>query len=383
MAHVQRRERGGKVRWRARIPTPDGRERSKTFDRKVDAERWITEQEAARARGSWVDPAAGRITFEDWVEKWRRTLTGIRPTTRARKLSNVRAHLLPRFGSWRIADIAPTDVKEMVSDTLEAGLSAATARKLVFTLKGILEEAVVENRLMRNPCEGVKLPAEPTPDMRFLDASQVTELVAVQLPYYRPLAWTAAYVGLRWGELAGLKVEKVDLLRKTITIDQQLVSVSGHLSFGPPKTKSAVRTVTIPGSLVDILAEHFATDRVKSSGMAFPTKTGKLLRAPNYRRRWKTALERLGWVDGHPLAGLTFHELRHTAAALAIAQGAHPLTIKERLGHSSITVTMDRYGHLFPAQDQALAESLDGVLRASLEDGGRPGGQVADLDKRR
>jgi integrase len=87
---------------------------------------------------------------------------------------------------------------------------------------------------------------------------------------------------------------------------------------------------------------------------------------------WGRALASLGWVDEHPLAGLVFHELRHTAAALAIAQGAHPLAIKERLGHSSITVTIDRYGGLFPSLDESLSDALDGVLRASLAANPRP-----------
>lgn len=365
MAHVQKRQRGGDVRWVARMPTPDGGERSKTFDRKVDAERWLTEQEAARARGAWVDPQAGRISFDQWQRRWRETLTG-RRTTQARKLGIVDNHLLPRFGTWPIADITTADVKAMVADDLADGYSVASVRKHVFTLSGALEEAVAEGRLARNPCDAVNLPAEATPDMRFLEAGEVVELVDATLPHYRPLVWTAAYVGMRWGELAGLRVSKVDLLRKTLVVDEQLTEVAGDLRFGPPKTKAGTRRVTIPSVLTEILGEHFATDRVQSSGLAFPTRTGKPIRRSNFRRRWRTALERLGWVDGHPLEELTFHELRHTAAALAIAQGAHPLTIKERLGHSSITVTMDRYGHLFPAQDEALAEALDVVLRDSL-----------------
>ena len=96
----------------------------------------------------------------------------------------------------------------------------------------------------------------------------------------------------------------------------------------------------------------------------FPVTNGNPMRRGSFGRNWRRAVAEC--FDGTPMAGLVFHELRHTAAALAIAHGAHPLTIKTRLGHSSITVTMDRYGHLFPAQDEALAEAMDGTLRAAL-----------------
>lgn len=379
MAHVQKRQRGGEVRWVARFPTPDGGERSRTFDRKVDAERWLTEQEAARARGAWVDPQAGRISFDQWQRKWRETLTG-RPSTQARKLGIVDNHLLPRFGTWPIADITTADVKVMLAEDLASGLSAASVRKHVVVLSQILQEAVAEGRLARNPCEAVKLPPEASREMRFLNPGQVVELALATSGHFRPLVWTAAYVGLRWGELAGMRIKKVDLLRRTMVVDEQLTEVAGALRFGPPKTKAGTRRVTIPGMLTEILGPHFASTPVKESGLAFPTTTGEPMRRSNFRRRkWIPALERLGWTDRHPLDGLTFHELRHTAAALAIAQGAHPLTIKERLGHSSITVTMDRYGHLFPAQDEALAESLDGVLRDSLQTHREKAAGVHDL----
>jgi integrase len=176
----------------------------------------------------------------------------------------------------------------------------------------------------------------------------------------------AAYVGLRWGELAGLALDQVDLLRRTIRVDRQLVEVGGAVHFGPPKTRAGIRTVSLPAALGEILAEHFASPAVQSSGLAFPGPKGAPLRRSNFRRVWSKACSSAG------LDGLVFHELRHTAAALAIAQGAHPVAIKERLGHSSITVTMDRYGGLFPRLEEAIGQGLDSVLRESLAASVRP-----------
>ena len=181
-----------------------------------------------------------------------------------------------------------------------------------------------------------------------------SSLVSAQAhpPFYRPLVLTAGYVGMRWGELAGLALDHVNLLRRSIRVDRQLVEVAGRLSFGPPKTRAGVRTVSMPSRLGDIVAEHFASPAVQSSGLAFPGPKGAPLRRSNFRRVWvKPARAEAG------LDGLVFHELRHTAAALAIAQRARPLAIRERLGHCSITVTMDRYGGLFPRLEEAIGEA--------------------------
>ncbi len=158
-----------------------------------------------------------------------------------------------------------------------------------------------------------------------------------------------------------MKVERVDPLRRTIRVEEQLVEVGGHVQWGPPKTKAGRRTVTMPAAIAELVGEHMGTASVRASGLVFPTLTGQPMRRSNFRKLWQRAVA----AAGLPV-GLVFHELRHTAAALAIAQGAHPLAIRDRLGHSSITVTMDVYGGLFPSLDEAIAEGLDTVLRGSL-----------------
>jgi integrase len=357
MAHVEKRASG---RWRGRYRGPDGRERSRTFNRKADAERWLTTQGADLARGDWLDPQLGRITFAHWVEHWEQTLLDLRPTTRALNLGVVRNYLLPRFGPWPVFRITTADVEAMVAQERADGvLSNSAIRRHVFVLSGILQAAARSGRIARNPCTGVRLPPDSARQMRFLTPEEVAGLASAIGEHYRPLVLTAAYAGLRWGELAGLRLENVDLLRRRIRVDEQLLELTGGLTFGPPKTKAGIRTVAIPPTLGDVLARHFAAAPVRGSGLAFPTPSGSPMRRSNFRRVWQRACRAVN------LEGLVFHELRHTAAALAIAEGAHPVAIKERLGHSSITVTMDRYGKLFPSLDEAIAEGLDVVLRGA------------------
>jgi integrase len=263
----------------------------------------------------------------------------------------------------------------MVAEELAEGkLSASAVRRHAIVLGTILGAAVADGRIARNPVRGVKLPPEGARRMRFLEPEEVARLADAHPPHYRPLVLTAAYVGLRWGELAGLAVENVDLLRRTIRVERQLVEVAGNVSFGPPKSRAGLRTVSMPTALATVLGQNFAAPAVQGSGLAFPGPKGQPLRRSNFRRVWSKATDRAD------LEGLRFHELRHTAAALAIAQGAHPLAIKERLGHSSITVTMDTYGGLFPHLEEAIGAGLDQVFRVTAAGPLRDqGGTVARL----
>ena len=370
MAHIEKRTRGKHVSWRARYRAPDGRERSKTFTR-------------PRRRGALAHVDISRRTARrlDRSEAWSHDVPRMGRTlgdddcapapadARELNVGVARNYLLPRFGDWRLARITTSDVKAMLSEELAANrLSHSAIRRHVLVLRSILNAAIEDGRITRNPCRGVKLPPENSRPMRFLEPDEIARLVAAHPEHYRPLILTAAYVGLRWGELAGLKVERVDLLRRAIRIEEQLVDVSGHLQFTPPKTKAGIRTVTIPATLAEVLAIHFATEPVQQSCLAFPSSRGTPIRGPSFRRIWRRACRDAGFDDGR-LDGLVFHELRHTAVALTIALGARPQAIKERLGHSSITVTMDRYGGLFPRLDQAIADGLDGPRSSRVSRG--------------
>lgn len=358
MAHVQKR---GASRWRARYRGPDGRERSKTFDRRGDAERWIAGMEVAKARGAWVDPALGRATFATWAAEWSATVVDVRPSTRDRDLRAVRVHLVPHFGDVPLAKITNPMVKRFLADMLLTGdHSPATVRKVGQILAKVMRSAVDAGLIARSPCDGVRLPAEGRREMQFLTAEQVAELATAVGPDWDVLIFTAAYTGLRWGELAGLRPTRIDLGRGTITVVEQLNELSGRLEWGPPKTTAGRRAVSIPSALAELLATQLDRASVERSGLVFPSPFGEPLRRSNFARRvWAPATSKLG------LDGLRFHDLRHTAVALAISQGAHPKALQERMGHSSVTVTLDRYGHLYEGLDGQIADGLDELLRTS------------------
>ena len=173
--------------WVARYRAPDGSERSKSFERRNEAERWLTGQEASKLTGGWVDPALGRITFAEWVERWELSIVDLRPTTRALNLGIVRNYLVPRFGRWPLSRIRPTDVRAMVAEETAAGdLSPSAVRRHANVLGTILGTAVEDGRLARNPVRGVKLPPENARQMRFLEGSELATLANAHPAFYRP-----------------------------------------------------------------------------------------------------------------------------------------------------------------------------------------------------
>lgn len=365
MAHVQDRREQGRG-WVARYTGPDGRERSKAFERKADAEAWITGQEGRKLRGEWIDPSLGKRTFSAWVGEWERSIVDLRDSTLSRDLGVVRNHLSPRFGPLPLSRITLTDAQAFVAELQTAGrLAPASVRKVGAILSKIMSEAARAGYIAGSPCRGLRLPPEGQREMVFITAEEVEGLADAMRPdHYRPLVFTAAYAGLRWGELAGLRIDRLDPLRRTIRVEEQLTEVSGAMRPGPPKTAAGRRTVRLPRFLADMLGEHLSAGAVQRTGLVFPSVEGTPMRSSNFRRRvWLPALRRVGLV-------LRFHDLRHTAVAFAIAQGGHPKAIQERMGHSSINVTLDRYGHLFPALDEQIADGLE-TLRSTVSQTGR------------
>ena len=190
--------------------------------------------------------------------------------------------------------------------------------------------------------------------MKFLSAEELHRLADEVPERYWAYVVTAGYTGARWSELVALKTSDLTLLERRLTIQRSAVEVGGHLREGPPKTESSRRSMTLPSFVVEAIAAHLS--RYPSvDGYVFTGPRGGPMRRSWTRRHFKPAAEKMG------IKGLRFHDLRHTSVGLAISAGAHPKVIQMRLGHSSIQVTLDRYGHLFPNLDEALAKSLNEV----------------------
>ncbi len=372
MAYIQKR--GDKYRVRYRDPEA-GTMRSETFNRQLDAARFLTTTEADKLRGTWVDPKLSQTNFSDYTAAWRSTHKG-QPGTLLNIDGRLQNHILPFFGSMTLQQIKPSHVRAWVSSMTAQGSAPGTVKAAYWTLGSILKTAVIDDYISRSPCTGVVLPRDTAhQEMRFLDSEQVAALADAIGGRYRDLINTAAYTGLRWGELAALKVGRVNLLRRQIDVWESLAEINGYLHTGPPKTGSR-RSVRIPRFLTDVLGEHIGRNPDPDT-YVFTSPNGHPLRRNFYRRHYKPAVIA---ADLDP--GLRFHDLRHTCASLLIAQGAHPKQIQEQLGHSTIRLTLDRYSHLLPGLTDTLQDGLDETYRRVTAPQPRPKA-TSDLSRRK
>jgi integrase len=327
---------------------------SRTFATKGEAKRWVAKMEADLARGVYVDPRGGQVAFDTWYERW---LAGrvVRRTTNASSGSRLRTHVLPRWGSTQLDTITPSDVRAWVADLQASGLAAETVRGIYHLFATIMRAAVDDGLIATTPCRRIVLPKRVEAERPYLAPVQIARLVEATPARYRALVLTAAYTGCRWGELAGLKVHRLDLLRGRLEVVETLEEVAGHFTFGSPKTDASRRVVSLPRPVVSALRAHLAEFGVGDDGLVFSGPTGRPLSRTRFRARtWLPAVTAAG-LDPAP----RFHDLRHTHVALLIAGGVPVKAIQARLGHASITTTMNRYGHLLPDVDAALLGTLE------------------------
>lgn len=352
MASIEKRESG----WRLRYRTPDGRQKAETFRRKVDAQQRLATVESSKAAGSYVDPARSRVKLGAWADDWLAAQGHLKASTRALYVSVVNAHVRPRWGNVALQAITHADLQGWISGM---DLSPSRVRHIHRVMSLLLDLGVRDRRLSVNVANGVKLPKISTPGKRFLSAQQVRQLADAAGVYpvpevgadYRVALYVLAYCGLRWGELAALKAGRVDLLRRRLTVAESLSEVGGVFTWTTPKNHQQ-RSVPIPRFVADMLAVVVAGKG--ADDLVFTTWHGKPLRNNNFRR---DVFDRAAADVG--LDGLTPHELRHTAASLAVAAGANVKAVQRILGHGSAAMTLDVYSGLFDDDLDAVAERLD------------------------
>lgn len=356
MSSIEKRIANGKTSWRAHYRTPEGQQRNKSFPRKIDAERFLSTVDNAKFAGAFVDPRRARVTVRDWCEQWIDAQAQLKPSSRSRYRSTLDAHVLPRWGDLQLAKVGHAAVQSWVSELGQhASPSAAVKAHRVLSLA--LGLAVRDGRLVRNPADMVRLPREVRRDHRYLTAEEVRRL-ADAAGNYDVLIYFLAYTGARFGEMAALRVRRLDLLRRRVEVAESVTAVNGHLVWGTPKGHLR-RWISIPAVVVEMLAVQVAGKG--PDDLVFQSPGGEALRASNFRRdAFYPACAYAG------IAGLTPHGLRHTAASLAIAAGSDVKVVQEMLGHKTATMTLDLYGHLMPNRMDEVAQRLDVLARAAL-----------------
>jgi integrase len=373
----------GKKRYRVWWRDPSGRVRAKRFPRYDAARNFLRDVEADKARGSYVDPAKGKITIADaWGRFEAGPLRSYKESTQASHRFHFRTYVLPALGDRRLNSVEKEDVECLMHDMEEK--ARASGRKLkaggygsrektLRAFQRFFSEMVANGRVAKNPALGVKPGSRPAISLdgrgQALEVEQVTALVDATPDYWKPLVALLATSGLRISEAFGLRRRDLDLTGGTATVRQTVVEVEGRQVLTTPKSRASRRAVKLIPSVVLMLKSRALPLDPDGFIFAQPGKTGPLSRTLFNRRVLKPAAARAGI---RPL--VSAHDLRHTAGAIASKMGMHPMAVKEMMGHSSIKVTYDVYGHLFPTMHEAGIAAVEAAF--STDFGARGGDAV-------
>jgi integrase len=363
VAHIQdlwertvdgRRERtdrfGRGRRWQVRYLDPDGHHRSRTFARKVDAERFAATTVTDVLRGSYIDPNAGRITFEAFARAWLGAQT-FNESTREAVALRLRLHAFPTLGPHELRDLRPSLIQSWLRG-LQMQLAPTYTRVVFANVSSVLSAAVDDRLIVRNPCSArsIRRPkAEPRKVVPWPPETVAAVIHALPLAY-RAVALACAGCGLRQGEAFGLRVEDVDFLARELHVEQQVKILGGRVVIARPKG-GKTRTIPLPDSVGLALADR----------LVFTSREHKPLNRNHFNRYvWRSALLAAGVTPG---PGNGMHALRHFYASVLIDAGESVRAVADYLGHADPGFTLRVYAHLFPSSAARARHAVDAVLQ--------------------
>ena len=351
---IERRVReSGRVTYRVRYYGPDRRQRSRSFDRRRDAEAYAAQVATQLLRGDWLDPRRGTVTVGDmWQEYERHGMGHLRETTKQNYRQGWKS-VEPGLGAWPVTKVEHADVAAWVGGLSE--VKGPDAVRLAHqTLLRVLDHAMRNRRIAHNSARGVRLPRRPPARERILSAAQVDSL-AKRCGEESDVVLALVYLGLRWSELAGLRVADVDLERRRAQVLERATEVGGKIDVAAPKSRASTRYIAIPHLLDQQLVRR--TQGRDPQALVFAAPDGGYLRNGNWKRqvRWQAVTKELG------LEGITPHDLRRTYGSLARLAGADLRFIQKAMGHESITTTARIYAHLYDEELDTIAAAMDAL----------------------
>lgn len=361
MASIDRRPNGTyRARWRE---YPGGPQHTKAFTRKVDAERWLVKAQHDILSGVYVAPEAARTTLEGYSVLWLERMT---PTWRSKTAelheNNLRRHIVPTLGARSLSSIRRSDVEALCASL---PLAPSTVGVVHQHLRELLEAAVEDGLLARNPANKARLPRADAEKPQPVERA-VLDAIAAELPDWMKIVVPLGVgAGLRQGEVSGLTVDRLNLLRRTLRVDRQLQCVAGGVGeLAPAKTESSNRTVPLPTVLVDALAAHLVDHPQTPEGFVLVQPGRGPVDSNQFGHAWRAACK------AAKVPGLRYHRLRHTYASTLLSHGVNVKAVADWLGHASPTITLSTYAHLMPSDDDVARGVLDDVLASAAQDVG-------------
>lgn len=349
-------------RWQARYPDATGQRGTAptTFTTRAEAAAYLAAAQTDALRGipmptAVAAPVPTAVTgprFDEFARTWLSQRADLRPRTLELYDGLLTRHLLPQLGDRPVTAITTAVVREWYAERLGSGLGRSTVAKSYRLLKSILNTALVDELIVRNPCVIRGAGAEKTPERVPPTLEQALALSDAIAPRWRMLVLLAAWSGLRWGELVALQRRSIDVATGRITVTQQLTESGEGFRIGPPKTEAGRRTVHLPPHLLPDLEDHL--DRWVGPGpddWVFCGPFGAPLSRRNFPTHWAKARTAAGCPQ------VRFHDLRHLSATLAATTGATTRELMARMGHSSPRAALI-YQHATQDRDQVVAEAL-------------------------
>lgn len=354
----------GKDVYSFKVPYRDanGKQTSETFATYKAAERFRNKVRRQRDEGFAIDPKAGRISVSTYADQWLELARAKRANTYRNYEKYVRLHIVPVLGGRQLRAVTRDDVQKFVNGL---DLAPGTVRAVYKTLVALFGAAQnLDNKIPASPCVGIVLPEIPDRTVEVLTAVQVLAVAAKTTERWRAAVLLAAGTGLRISEVVGLSWDRIDLDAGTITVDRQMTT---ERLLAPVKTRRSRRVVPMPVMVADALRAHCEAfppvvqevgdcdgRTVHRTALVFTRRDGSPANANNVRQPFNRARDAVGLGSS-----VCFHVLRHTYASLLIASGTHLMVIRDRMGHASIKVTADIYGHLYPAEDDRTRAAID------------------------
>lgn len=351
MSVYWKRAADGSKLWYIRFKDPNGIWRQKAagrFKRVADALDAKIQMEIAS--GTF---GIGDVLFENFSKRWLETYASVhvKPSTLKDYQGVVNRHLNPCFGESLINNIKPGMIDGFMALKIQDGLAPRTVNKCLTVLKMILKRAVYWGELKENPAQLTEKAREVHKEMAYLNPEEVKAFLAAATPGFRPLFETAVSTGIRQGELLALRRADVDFKAGKITVTR---SYHPDYGFTEPKSAYSVRSVIMIKGLPEILRACLDSRPGNPGDLLFPNRKGKPMSHQNLvTRQFHPTLERAG------VKRIRFHDLRHTYAALMISiENVNVKVLQHQMGHASINITMDRYGHLLPEATDGLGDEL-------------------------
>jgi integrase len=369
---VFRRGRDGK--WVAELTTGWDAEGKRQVIRHAattqkEASDWLAARRTEQNQGLLVQP--DKLTVGQFAERWLQDVVAhrVKPSSLYNYQKLARSYVIPMLGDIPLQKVTPVMVQRLYAQLLESGKSAKTVRLVHGWLRGLLEQAVEWQLLSRSPAARAKLPREVKPELTILTPEQIRAFLAVaEEDRLHALYALAATTGLRQGELLGLRWQDVNLEEGTLSVVQALTEVGSELVLTTPKSAAGRRTLDLPVVAAtalrrwrkEQLVERLALGEAWAQPeLVFTTKLGTPLAPSNLRRRsFRPLLQKADCPD------VRFHDLRHSAATLMLAQGVQPRVLQEVLGHADIRMTLGRYGHVLREQKKEAARAVDAFLNS-------------------